>query len=58
MTVATTTKDQEQVRQDSPLRPDWVIIIYMAALHIAALFALFPSNFSWAAVGVAVFSTG
>ncbi|MBD1879235.1 MULTISPECIES: acyl-CoA desaturase [unclassified Coleofasciculus] len=55
MTVATTTKDQEQVRQDSPLRPDWVIIIYMAALHIAALFALFPSNFSWAAVGVAVF---
>jgi len=55
MTVATTTKDQEQVRQDSPLRPDWVIIIYMAALHIAALFALFPSNFSWTAVGVAVF---
>ncbi|MFE1746734.1 acyl-CoA desaturase [Coleofasciculus sp. H7-2] len=55
MTVATTTKAQEQVRQDSPLRPDWVIIIYMAALHIAALFALFPSNFSWAAVGVAVF---
>lgn len=55
MTVATTTKAQEQVRQDSPLRPDWAIIIYMAALHIAALFALFPSNFSWAAVGVAVF---
>ncbi|MBD2744266.1 acyl-CoA desaturase [Coleofasciculus sp. FACHB-1120] len=55
MTVATTTKDQEQVRQDSPLRPDWVIIIYMAGLHIAALFALLPSNFSWAAVGVAVF---
>lgn len=45
MTVATTTK----------LRPDWVIIAYMAFLHVGALFALLPSNFSWAAVGLAVF---
>ena len=45
MTIATSTK----------LRPDWATIIYMAVLHIAALFALLPSNFSWAAVGLAVF---
>ena len=44
MTVATSTK----------LRTDWSIIIYMVAIHLAALPALFPSNFSWAAVGVAV----
>jgi fatty-acid desaturase len=45
MTVATSTK----------LRLDWTVIIFMASLHLAALLALFPSNFSWAAVGVAVF---
>ncbi len=45
MTLATSTK----------LPLDWVIIVYMTLLHIGALFALLPSNFSWAAVGVAVF---
>ncbi|MBD1833628.1 acyl-CoA desaturase [Cyanobacteria bacterium FACHB-472] len=54
MTVAT-TNDQEQVREALPLRPKWTVIIFMAVIHIAALFALLPSNFSWAAVGVAVF---
>lgn len=45
MTIATSTK----------LRPDWITIIYMGVLHIGALFALISSNFSWAAVGIAVF---
>jgi stearoyl-CoA desaturase (delta-9 desaturase) len=44
MTVATT----------SPLKPDWTIISFLAFLHIMALFVLLPSNFSWAAVGVAI----
>lgn len=44
MTVATTTKP----------RIDWVIIIYMALIHVAALFALLPGNFNWQAVGVAL----
>ena len=34
---------------------DWSIIGFMAFLHIGALFALFPSNFSWTAVGLALF---
>ncbi len=45
MTVATTT----QLRFNLPT------FIFMVALHTGALFALLPSNFSWAAVGVAVF---
>ena len=45
MTIATETK----------LKPDWITISFMAFLHIGALFALLPSNFSWAAVGVAIF---
>lgn len=52
MTVASTTKEQKN--QPSSLRPKWVVILFMAALHMGALFALLPSNFSWAAVGVAV----
>src|SRR4028119_157300 len=44
MTVATTTK----------LRLDWPVILFMALIHMGALFALLPSNFSWAAVGVAI----
>lgn len=44
MTVATT----------SPLKPDWTIISFLAFLHIMALLVLLPSNFSWAAVGVAI----
>ncbi|MDJ0631947.1 MAG: acyl-CoA desaturase [Xenococcaceae cyanobacterium MO_188.B29] len=43
MTVATSNKP--------PLA--WSIIIYMATIHIVALLALFPSNFSWGALGVA-----
>ncbi len=43
MTVATSTK----------LPPDWSIIIYMAAIHFVALFALIPSNFNWHAIAVA-----
>lgn len=31
----------------------WGIISYMASIHLIALLAFFPSNFSWGAVGVA-----
>jgi stearoyl-CoA desaturase (delta-9 desaturase) len=31
----------------------WSIIIYMATIHLVALLALFPSNFSWQALGIA-----
>jgi sn-1 stearoyl-lipid 9-desaturase len=41
---------------DSTLtRPRWNVIIGTALLHLGGLFALVPANFSWAAVGVAVF---
>ncbi|WP_019504588.1 fatty acid desaturase [Pleurocapsa sp. PCC 7319] len=43
MTVATSEK----------IPPAWGTIIYMAVIHFVALFALFPSNFSWQALGVA-----
>lgn len=43
MTIAKST--------DRPL--NWPIILFMMAIHIGALFALLPSNFSWGAVGVA-----
>jgi sn-1 stearoyl-lipid 9-desaturase len=45
MTIATSTK----------LRPSWLVIAFMVAMHIGALFALLPSNFSWAAIGLALF---
>lgn len=45
MTIATSTKP--------PLK--WEFILPLAGLHIGALFALLPSNFSWAAVGLALF---
>lgn len=45
MTIATSTK----------LRLDWTIILFMAAIHIVALLAFLPGNFSWTAVGLAVF---
>ncbi len=32
---------------------NWPIILFMVAIHIGALFALVPANFSWSAVGVA-----
>jgi stearoyl-CoA desaturase (delta-9 desaturase) len=31
----------------------WSIIIYLATIHLVALLALFPSNFSWGGLGVA-----
>ena len=43
MTVATSEK----------IPPAWGTIIYMASIHFVALFAVFPSNFSWEAIGVA-----
>jgi sn-1 stearoyl-lipid 9-desaturase len=43
MTIATTS---------TQLRPNWTIILFMAAIHIGALFAFLPGNFNWAAVGV------
>lgn len=40
--------------QYNPPRPRWDVITFTIALHLAALFAIFPANFSWSAVGVAV----
>jgi sn-1 stearoyl-lipid 9-desaturase len=34
---------------------NWSVVLYLIFLHIGALFALFPSNFSWSAVGLALF---
>lgn len=45
MTIATSKKTS----------PDWPVVGFMAFLHIGALFALLPGNFSWSAVGLAVF---
>ncbi|HHP7243128.1 MAG TPA: acyl-CoA desaturase, partial [Elainellaceae cyanobacterium] len=45
MTTASLTK----------LPRDWAVIVIMIVIHAGALFALLPSNFSWAAVGLAVF---
>lgn len=44
MTVVTTKK----------VEIDWIIIASLAAIHLVALLALLPSNFSWPAVGVAL----
>ncbi|MGK7933934.1 MAG: acyl-CoA desaturase [Microcystaceae cyanobacterium] len=45
MTVATTPK----------LPIDWMTTLYMVFIHIVALIAFLPSNFSWGAVGIAFF---
>ncbi|MBW4622842.1 MAG: fatty acid desaturase [Cyanosarcina radialis HA8281-LM2] len=45
MTVTTST--------ERPLL--WHIVIYLAVIHLMALFAFLPGNFSWTAIGVAVF---
>jgi stearoyl-CoA desaturase (delta-9 desaturase) len=45
MTIATSTK---------PPR-DWAVIIFMTFIHVAAIFAFLPINFSWTAVGLAIF---
>jgi len=34
---------------------DWGVVIFMVVVHSAAIFAFLPSNFSWTAVGVALF---
>jgi sn-1 stearoyl-lipid 9-desaturase len=36
-------------------RPRWSVIAVTLALHLGVLLALFPRNFSWAALGIAVF---
>jgi stearoyl-CoA desaturase (delta-9 desaturase) len=41
------------VATDNKLPLDWTVIIYMAVIHLAALLAFLPANFSWGAVGVA-----
>ncbi|MBZ8179086.1 MAG: acyl-CoA desaturase [Oscillatoria sp. PMC 1051.18] len=44
MTVATSKK----------LSLDWSIIAYITGIHLVALLAFLPSNFTWSAVGVAL----
>jgi len=53
MTVA--IENQDETKKAPPLQPDWITIVFIASLHLAALLAFIPSNFSWAAVGVAIF---
>jgi len=36
-------------------RPRWNVIAFTVLLHLGVLFAVFPANFNWAAVGVALF---
>ena len=43
MTVATSEK----------IPPAWGTIVYMGSIHLVALLALLPNNFSWKALGVA-----
>jgi len=45
MAIATSTKPQIS----------WVNTLFFVFLHIGSLFALIPGNFSWSAVGVALF---
>lgn len=47
MTVATSNNKN--------LSYDWGVIVFMALMHAGALLALLPANFSWSAIGVAVF---
>ena len=42
------------VAKSNQIPPLWPNIIYMATIHLIALLALFPSNFSWEAIGVVV----
>jgi len=45
MTVATSKE----------LNFDWAVIVFMAIIHVGALFAFLPANFSWTAIGLAIF---
>lgn len=38
----------------SQLKRDWTFIVVLIAIHVGALFAFLPSNFSWTAVGLAL----
>ncbi|MEB3212854.1 MAG: hypothetical protein VKL39_15985, partial [Leptolyngbyaceae bacterium] len=50
---ASKTNTPKLPRLKSPgLKKDWTVIIVMLIIHIGALFALLPSNFSWSAVGL------
>ncbi|HAX75170.1 MAG TPA: acyl-CoA desaturase [Cyanobacteria bacterium UBA11372] len=53
MTVATTT--EEKPLESLPHRLKWGVLLFIAFVHIGAMFAFLPSNFSWAAVALAVF---
>lgn len=53
MTIASSEQINETLPA-TPLRPKWPVIVFMGAVHIGALLALLPSNFTWAAVGLAV----
>jgi fatty-acid desaturase len=41
------------VATDKKLPIDWMVVIYMAFIHLMALLALLPANFSWGTIGVA-----
>ncbi|MCU0551359.1 MAG: fatty acid desaturase [Leptolyngbya sp. Prado105] len=34
---------------------NWIVLLYVLAIHIGALFVLLPSNFRWSAVGLMLF---
>ena len=36
-------------------RYSWPIVLFMVGIHVGALFAFLPSNFSWAAIGLTFF---
>ena len=37
------------------LKPTWPTILFLGGIHVGALFAFLPGNFSWKAVGLAAF---
>jgi len=43
------------VTTDKKLPTDWGVITYMGVIHLIALLALLPGNFSWQGVALAVF---
>lgn len=45
MTIATSTQP----------RLEWPVVLFMVVVHSGALLALFPSNFSWPAIGLMIF---
>lgn len=45
---------QSSLVVDQP-RPYWAVIFFLGGVHLLALLAFLPSNFSWAAVAVAMF---